>query len=473
MKAVVVDLAPQRGGCVLAWLCAAFAVVCFALPALAAVTFPTPAGWSRGGSASAQSRAEGWSEAAGGTVQLVLTHDDNPDELIAVLDLPGSMPPDALSGTDEASQSAALLYDAQAVLGIELPPTESGRVEPGLEGTAVLHGRWTVDDEAFYLAVGPTGRNHVAVVMVLEEQTRVLYESVFPSLLPQLRGLAPPLQPFPRGRWNTTAWIVWLLVGVTVIALTARIGDPTWNVAGTRAAGILAALGLVVGAVVFVSLGDREAELVAAGVSTAWMSLEVVAPAFVLAVAAVIGGRILDSRRGPVSSAPTAGTFARNPSQVPTVPEMPTVAPPGAHGATEHIEARPTPIVGVPILPPDEVSKPVVDDRPKATSGTLGSSPPPPPATPSALARHGTAELPASLVVATEIDPDAPGTPVADAPGRPPEPVGTPPPQPPEPPEPPEIGSPELLPGESGKASLATEQILIRRGRSFTKKRDT
>lgn len=449
----------------LAWLCAAFAVVCFALPALAAVTFPTPGGWSRGGSAAAQDRVEDWAAAAGGTVQLVLTHDDNPAELIAVLDLPGSIPADALSGTDDASPSAALLYDAQAVLGIELPPTESGRVEPGPEGTAVLHGRWTVDDEAFYLAVGPTGRSHVAVVMVLEEQTRVLYESVFPSLLPQLRGLAPPLQPFPRGRWNTTAWIVWLLFGVTVIALTARIGDPTWNAAGTRAAGILAGLGLVVGAVVFVSLGDRETELVAAGVSTAWMSLEVVAPAFLLAVASVIGGRILDNRRGPVSSAPTAGTFARNPRDVPTVPEMATVDP--SVGRAEHVEARPTPIVGVPILPPDGTSKPVADDRPRATSGTLGSSPPPPPATPSALARHGTAELPASLVVATEIDPDAPGTPVADAPGRPPEPVGTPPP------EPPEIGSPELLPGESGKASLATEQILIRRGRSFTNKRDT
>ena len=303
--------------------------------------------------------------------------------------------------------------------------------------------------------------------MVLENQTRVLYESVFASLLPELRGLAPPLQPFPRGRWNTTAWIVWMLVGVTVIALTARIGDPTWSVAGTRAAGILAGLGLVVGAVVFASLGSREAELVAAGVSTAWMSLEVVAPAFLLAVLSVIGGRMLDRRRGPVSSAPTAGTFARNPSQVPTVPEMGTVDP--SVGRAEHIEARPTPIVGVPILPPDGESKPVADDRPKATSGTLGASPPPPPpppAAPSALARHGTAELPASLVTATEIDPDAPGTPVADAPGKPPEPVGTPPP------EPPELGSPELLPDESGKASLATEQILIRRGRSFTKKRD-
>ena len=69
--------------------------------------------------------------------------------------------------------------------------------------------------------------------------------------------------------------------------------------------------------------------------------------------------------------------------------------------------------------------------------------------------------------MATEIDPEAPGTPVADAPGKAPEPVGTPPPLPPE------VGSPELLPGESGKASLATEQILVRRGRSFTKKRDS
>ena len=452
---------PQRGGWAL--LCA-LVVVFAALPALAAVTFPIPGGWSRGGSATAQARAEGWAEAAGGSVDLVLTHDDNPNELIAVVELPGAMPADALSGTDDASQAAALLYDAQALLGIELPPSESGRVQPGLEGTAVLHGRWTVEDEAFYLAVGPTGRSHVAVVMVLEEQTRVLYESVFAGLLPELRGLAPPLEPFPRARWNTIAWIVWILVGITAIALTARIGDPPWGVAGTRAAGILALLGLIVGAVVFVSLGDRAAELSAAGVSSAWMSLEVVAPAFLLALLAVVGGRILDGRRGPVSSAPTAGTFARNPRDVPMVPPVPDA--PVAEGTAEHVEARPTPIVGVPILPPDAERERVVDDRPVATSGTLGD---PSPAAPAALARHGTAELPASLVVAAEIDPEAPGTPVADAPGRPPEPVGTPPPPPPTS----EAGSPELLAGESGKASLATEQILVRRGRSPTKKRDS
>ena len=439
----------------LAWLCTALAVVLVALPALAAVTFPVPGGWSRGGSAPAQARAKDWAKAAGGSVQLVLSHDDNPGELIVVLEVPGAMPADALTGSNDASQAAALLYDAQALFGIEVPPAESGRVEPGIEGTAVLYGRWTVDDEAFYLAVAPTGRTHVAVVMVLDEQTRVLYESVFTNLLPELRGLAPPLLPFPRGRWNTTAWIVWMLFGVAVIAVSARIGVPSPRAAGSRAGGVLAGVGIVVGAIVFVALGDRTAELTVAGVSRAWMSLEVVAPAFIIALLSVIGGRIIASRRAPVSSAPSAGTFARRPSEVPTVPEMAAVE----EGA--RVEKRATPVVGVPILPREGDAAATADDRPEATSGSLGSSPPPPPPK---LAKHGTAEQPASLVVATEIDPAAPGTPVADAPGPAPNPVRTPPPAAPE------LGSPDLLPGESGKASLATEQILVGRGRSAKKR---
>ena len=430
---------PARRGRLVLWALLAL-IALWSEAARAAVTVPTPAGWSRAGIAEdARARVEGWAAQAGGKVDSIATprSDDDYTEVLAVIELGGALPAPALAAEPGEHAVAALLYDAQALLGVEGDPSASGRVELRDPDLAALWGRWDVGEETFYLALAPAGRTHAAIVLAIQSHDSVLYESVFTDLLPQIDDAAASVVPYPRGRWIAIAWVAWA-IGAAVIAFVVARVDLALGAAAvaTRTAGVLSALALAVFAIVFFSLGSQTAGLAALGVSPAWHALELAGGGVGAAILVWVGAQIFERGRKPVSSAPSDGAFAPRPiSSVVDVRRRPGVGPArDFEGVPEwgpHLESRATPVVGVPILPAlgERLTADARANRPRSASGSLGEHaeratvrdplPPPPD------------EPPARLTPAHE-----PGTPQA------------------------------LAPDTSRPASLETEQILIERGGS-------
>ncbi|MBL4683761.1 MAG: hypothetical protein JKY37_04165, partial [Nannocystaceae bacterium] len=285
-------------------LVAAFALM--AQTALAVVTIPTPGGWSNRVPIETRERVDGWAAQAGGRTSSIISTNaaDDYAEVIAVIDMPGAMPPAAMGEGPpaQAARTAALLYDAQALLGIESSPDRMGRVELDTPGAAVVHARWTLEDEAFLLALVPTGRSHAAIIMAVESRSQVLYESAFDELLWQVEGAMTPREPFPRTQWLVTAVICWTIAALLATFVVARIGPQLRpRTIAAHASVVLGGAGIVVGTIVYLTVAGRARELASVGVSPAWLALEVAGFGFGLAVATLLLGATWDRRRRPVS----------------------------------------------------------------------------------------------------------------------------------------------------------------------------
>jgi len=286
----------------------------------AAVTIPTPRGWSQQVDRQTKARIQQWTDAAQGRISMVAAarEDDEADEVLAVIELSTPLRPEVFGEGDAASTAAtaALQDDAAALFGISDAPESTGFIAGDAPGTGIIHGRWVVEDETFFVGLAPTGRTHAAVILVIRTRDAPLYGSIFPESLAEFRGAVAFVKPFERGAWLGPALGLWLLLGAALTFAFAKFSlrsEP--SAVATRTTLALAACAMVVGVLAYNALSGHGPSLAAAGLSPPWMAAQVAGLALAPAVVVLVGGAIWDRRTSPVASAPSGGTFSARATQ--------------------------------------------------------------------------------------------------------------------------------------------------------------
>lgn len=370
----------------LTWLfLALLAVMAHVRIAQAGVTVPTPAGWTRTNVPKAlRARADAWAAGGGGRVLVVMTPRGRADladnaEILAVIELADALPDDAVA-EGGPGRTPALRAAAADLLDLDEDPERDAR-EALPDDLAMIRGRWSLDSEIIRVALVPSGQNHAAIVMSTSPRSDVLFAAAFDEVLDQVEGANAGIVPFPRERWRAVAVALWIVAAIgTVLLVRAASSQASGRQVGQRAALVLVSLSGLVGTVSYFATTNQEVALAAAGVSRAWFTTELATPGMLLGVLAWIGGTIVESRSSPIDSAPTGGTFAER-----------TRGAGAAGPAGVHVEARPTPLVGVPILPQQADAGPPGDpparlDPPAAAGTVVAPAPQPPGALAPALA---------------------------------------------------------------------------------------
>ena len=332
-------------------------MVLAAAEAHATVTIPTPRGWSQQVDQRTRARVDSWADAADGRISMIAAarEDDEADEVLAVIELRTPLGLEVFGegeGTNAAAL-AALQADAAALFGISGDAESTASIAGDAPGVGIVHARWTVQDETFFVGLAPTGRTHVAIILVIPTRDTPLYGSIFSDSVAQFRGAVAFVKPFERGPWLGPALGLWLvLAGVLTVAF-AKFSLRTEPMAiATRATLALAAASVLVGVVAYNILGDHAPSLAAAGLSPSWMAVQLAGLAVVPGLAILIGGAIWERRTSPVASAPAGGTFSARATQ---------------HRPSPRPTRRPTPVGELPA---------------SLVQADSAAPPPPPPAAP-------------------------------------------------------------------------------------------
>lgn len=285
-----------------------------------AAPISTPSGWVGGDAAQpeARDRAEAWALAWKGTVRDVKSTRNADDfaETLALLDLTGPMPPEAMVDADGArpwvEQRVAAALGASASLdSVEVIPASA-------PGVSIVEARATVDGRVARLAFGPTGARHRAMVLMVPSAEEVLHTRAFDDAREALDDLRPPVLPFAHDLVRGLAMGLWLVGGVLLAVVWTRrsLPLPGARVAGRQVAGLLLGVAVLVMLVTGMGLADSAVELELSGTSPWTLAIELGLGGMAMAGLVALATELWARRLQPVASAPTDGSFSATGSTI-------------------------------------------------------------------------------------------------------------------------------------------------------------
>lgn len=306
-----------------------------------------PAGWQPASQRDeAHRRARDWATATGAELAAVYgpSADDEFQETLALLDVPGPMPS---ADSPEAVLQAA--FGSAHELG---EPTTATSQEVVADAPPIVRGRFEADGIAYHVAVGPSHEEHTVIVLAVRADEESLYDGVFDEGLEHLQGVAAPLDAFDRRMWWIGVVVGWLVVTALVWVAGAVVGGTSAGpmLQGRRVAIACVVLALIGAVVAWFALESSSEALRRAGSSREWAVVEVALVGLGAAVTVMVIAAIGQSRVRPIQSAPAGGVFAERPTR----PDLPI----GGYNP------GPTPVhpTGGP-LPPGAPSQPIIADH--------------------------------------------------------------------------------------------------------------
>ncbi len=287
------------------------ATLSVAVPALAAVNVPTPAGWNGDIEVGPEARAlaEGWAHDLSGEVIAVRSTrgEDDHLEVIAAVRQADAVDARRLANEDQAVQqvreAVAPLFDSSG------PVAESEMLD--VDGVVAVRARWANDGQVWDIVLVPEGTHRVIVVMKARADEMVFYDATFREVVRGLGGAEAPVEPLPRNRWRLYGSLLLLVLGGGLLGVAVATADVRGDLesAGRRAAlwQVVASVVVFVGA--FVLLNQRADQVTATGASVAVVAGELLIVGLAVAGLLLLVSRLLDSGPQRIQSAPDVGTF--------------------------------------------------------------------------------------------------------------------------------------------------------------------
>ena len=306
-------------------------------PALAAAHLASaPGGWDTASAQDeARTRARSWGDALGAEVIEVYAApgQDDYQETLALLELPGALPADA---TPASALSSVLTPIGEGMS----EPTQVATVPHGDDVPPVIRGRFEAEGTAYHVALASAHDARALLILSVRADEESLYERVFDESIEALRGLAAPLELFPRRAWGIGLVLGWM--AFTIAAwLGVKMSSPSTPPLGRgRRVGAICVLASVLAAVIaWFALGSSTQILARVGLSREWLVAELSLLGLGAALTAWVVAAAMQARTRPVRSAPAGGAFAeRNrPGSGPPGQPMPSTTPPAPDaGAPVH-----------------------------------------------------------------------------------------------------------------------------------------
>lgn len=287
------------------------ATLLLALPASAAITVPTPAGWNGDIEVGPEARAlaEQWAHALSGDIVAVRSTrgEDDHLEVIAAVRQADVVNAKRLrvedKAVEEVREAVAALFDSSG------PVAESELLS--IDGVPAVRARWANDGQVWDVVLVPEGTHRVVLIMKARADEMVFYDATFREVVNGLRGAESPVEPLPRNRWRLIGSIVLLVLGLGLFGIMIATGDVAgdYEGAGRRAATAQLVVSALVFAVAFALLTQRADQVVATGASVPMVAGELLAVGLAISGLLLLLGRLLDSGPQRIKSAPDVGTF--------------------------------------------------------------------------------------------------------------------------------------------------------------------